>query len=591
MKTTLLNKFLGLMLAFATLAVAALASCANPALDAGPSATRPSATGPSATSAHSLTLAWNAGGSRSILPASYPLPISYDIILHPAVGNDVTRSVSAKSTCTFDGLEAVVYTITVNGKDSLGDIIVSGTGSADMRGTAPVYATIMLYYTSTGAGAGEMHLTFNAPSGTIVDSATITLVAPSGSVTSGVALTKTSATTFSYTNASARAGSWKMLLTFVSGTQSAMRLDTVLVLKNVDTAAAVALAAADFSPSYVPVSGLALDAPAMTLVMGGASGSLAATLSPATASNALVTWASSAAGVAGVDQNGTVTSLSAGTATITATSVDHPAATATCAVTVLASYGVTYEANNATTGTAPAAQTKVQGTGLSLSANSGSLVRTGHAFAGWNTAADGSGTSYAAGASYVTDAALALFAKWTINTCNITYGANGSTGGTAPSTQTKTYGTNLSLAAKPGALVRTGYSFAGWNTAEDGTGTTYAAGATYTADTALALFAKWTAQFDTGFTTIAEPASRTVNISGPMTLYYGTPGNFSSTYNGTASGYAWYMDTFAATPLSVTSSLSITPGSDTYGSHVLMLVVTDVSGISYSTSYQISVQN
>ena len=117
------------------MALAALASCANPALETATPASGPAASAaasPAAgASAHSLTLAWNAGGSRSILPASYPLPVSYDIILHPALGSDVTRSV-APTTCTFDGLQAVAYAVSVSGRDSGGNVVVSGSGSADM---------------------------------------------------------------------------------------------------------------------------------------------------------------------------------------------------------------------------------------------------------------------------------------------------------------------------------------------------------------------------------------------------------------------------------------------------------------------------
>ncbi|MCK6488081.1 MAG: InlB B-repeat-containing protein [Planctomycetes bacterium] len=73
--------------------------------------------------------------------------------------------------------------------------------------------------------------------------------------------------------------------------------------------------------------------------------------------------------------------------------------------------GVSYWANGATGGSAPAYQAKALGVSLTLS-TSGSLVRTGYAFAGWNTAADGSGTPYAAGASYTMDESLMLYAQW-----------------------------------------------------------------------------------------------------------------------------------------------------------------------------------
>ena len=80
-----------------------------------------------------------------------------------------------------------------------------------------------------------------------------------------------------------------------------------------------------------------------------------------------------------------------------------------------ATYSVTYHVNGATSGTAPAGQTKTHDEDLTLATNSGNLARGGHAFVGWNTAADGSGVDYAEGASYTGNAALTLYAKWNDN--------------------------------------------------------------------------------------------------------------------------------------------------------------------------------
>jgi uncharacterized repeat protein (TIGR02543 family) len=162
--------------------------------------------------------------------------------------------------------------------------------------------------------------------------------------------------------------------------------------------------------------------------------------------------------------------------------------------TALPTYAVTYNTNGATSGTAPAAQTKTQGVALTLSGNTGSLAKTGHTFAGWNTAANGAGTSYAAGASYTADAGVVLYARWTaLPTYAVTYNTNGATSGTAPTAQTKTQGVALTLSGNTGSLARTGHTFAGWNTAADGAGSSYAVGASYTADAGVVLYAQWTA--------------------------------------------------------------------------------------------------
>lgn len=57
-----------------------------------------------------------------------------------------------------------------------------------------------------------------------------------------------------------------------------------------------------------------------------------------------------------------------------------------------------------------------------------------------------------------------------------------------PSIGNKVEGIDYTIATTP---VRKGYTFAGWNTKSDGSGTTYAAGSTYTTDKDLELYAQW----------------------------------------------------------------------------------------------------
>ena len=80
-----------------------------------------------------------------------------------------------------------------------------------------------------------------------------------------------------------------------------------------------------------------------------------------------------------------------------------------------ATYSVTYHVNGATSGTAPLGQTKTHDEDLTLATNSGNLARGGHAFVGWNNAADGTGVDYAEEASYTGNAPLTLYAKWNAN--------------------------------------------------------------------------------------------------------------------------------------------------------------------------------
>ena len=148
------------------------------------------------------------------------------------------------------------------------------------------------------------------------------------------------------------------------------------------------------------------------------------------------------------------------------------------------SYTVSFNANGGSG--APSSQKKWYGESLTLSTTK--PTRTGYTFNGWNTKSDGTGTNYAAGASYTGNAALTLYAKWTINTWTVSYNGNSNTGGSTAS-QTKTYGTALTLRAN--GFTRMDFAFKRWNTKSDDTGTAYNASASYTGNAALTLYAIW----------------------------------------------------------------------------------------------------
>ena len=97
------------------------------------------------------------------------------------------------------------------------------------------------------------------------------------------------------------------------------------------------------------VTGVLLSPTTLTLDVGGTA-TLTATITPNNATNPNVTWSSDNQNVATVDQNGEVTAVSAGTATITVTTADG-GKTATCEVTVTAASvpvtGVTLSQNQA----------------------------------------------------------------------------------------------------------------------------------------------------------------------------------------------------------------------------------------------------
>ena len=87
-----------------------------------------------------------------------------------------------------------------------------------------------------------------------------------------------------------------------------------------------------FSLNKVDVTGVSLDKTSAALIVGSTE-TLTATVSPSNATNKNVSWTSSDEKVAAVDQNGVVSAISAGTATITVTTEDQRK-TANCVVSV-----------------------------------------------------------------------------------------------------------------------------------------------------------------------------------------------------------------------------------------------------------------
>ena len=209
----------------------------------------------------------------------------------------------------------------------------------------------------------------------------------------------------------------------------------------------------------------------------------------------------------------------------------------TGAITVYAqwtanTYTISYDANSATSGSAPASQSYTSGsTALTLDDNSATpLLRTGYTFAGWNTAANGGGTNYLAGAtSQVFVANTTLYAKWTGNSNVITFDSQGG------STQVQVSFTTGNTVTMPGASSRAGYTFASWNTAANGSGTNYTAGQTgitLAGDTTL--YAKWTANsFNATFNTQGGSAVSAISFTtgGTLTLP-ADPTRTGYTFNG-----------------------------------------------------------
>ena len=151
-------------------------------------------------------------------------------------------------------------------------------------------------------------------------------------------------------------------------------------------------------------------------------------------------------------------------------------------------------------------------TPTSISANYGvaigtlpTPIRTGYTFGGWYSQPNGAGTQYTANSTLTANATA--YARWTASTYTVTFDRQSGTGGSA--SVTATYGAAMPTATAP---TRTGYTFAGYYTQQNGAGTQY-----YTATMASArncdltsattLYASWTIQ---SYTLTFDPQGGTV---------------------------------------------------------------------------------
>ena len=191
------------------------------------------------------------------------------------------------------------------------------------------------------------------------------------------------------------------------------------------------------------------------------------------------------------------------------------------------SYDINYDG-----GTDPASSTRPKGATLAVAASP--AARSGYVFTGWNTNANGSGTSYAAGSSLTLNSNVTLYAVWTVNTFTVSYNYDGGTGGV--SSETYTIGDPALTLPTPN---RTGYTFDNWNTNANGSGTSYAAGSSLTPTANITLNAIWSAETYTvsfnynGGTGGVASADYTVGDPG---LTLPTPNRANHSFDG------WYAD-------------------------------------------------
>ena len=151
---------------------------------------------------------------------------------------------------------------------------------------------------------------------------------------------------------------------------------------------------------------------------------------------------------------------------------------------------------NTHTGGSTASMSMTYDVAKNLTANG--FTKTGYVFNGWNTSADGTGTTYTDKQSVknltaTNGATINLYAQWKPISYTIKFDGNGATSGSTAS-MSMTYDVAKNLTAN--GFKRTSYNFKGWNTKADGSGTSYndkqsVKNLTTTNGATITLYAKW----------------------------------------------------------------------------------------------------
>jgi uncharacterized repeat protein (TIGR02543 family) len=199
----------------------------------------------------------------------------------------------------------------------------------------------------------------------------------------------------------------------------------------------------------------------------------------------------------------------------------------------LIQYTLTYDANS-TAGGSGTSPNNPNPTNYNSNATATILGNTGpytnsdpnKIFYGWNTVADGTGTSYPAGSTITMNSNKTLYAQWVPATpqYQVNYLANGGTG-TIPS-QTYPGGVQATILGQS-SLTRPGYSFLGWNSAADGTGSVYIPSTSVVINSNITLYAQWapgTVIKDCGSFTGAVTIPN-IYLSGGRTVFRDTTNN------------------------------------------------------------------
>jgi uncharacterized repeat protein (TIGR02543 family) len=189
-------------------------------------------------------------------------------------------------------------------------------------------------------------------------------------------------------------------------------------------------------------------------------------------------------------------------------------------IMIISKYIVTFDKNGGDTNASPTTLT-VAKSDTTIDALPTAPTRTGYTFTGWNTKANGSGTTFTANTTVTGD--ITVYAQWhempATWSYTVTFDKNG--GGTEASPRIMTVAQPATTVGElPTAPTRTGYTFTGWNTKADVSGTSFTASSVVTSN--ITVYAQWqknwsyTVTFDKNGGD-ADASPKTMTVANPAT--------------------------------------------------------------------------
>jgi uncharacterized repeat protein (TIGR02543 family)/prepilin-type N-terminal cleavage/methylation domain-containing protein len=306
----------------------------------------------------------------------------------------------------------------------------------------------------------------------------------------------------------------------------------------------------------IAVSGHGTVSPTTTsLTYGGSSVGITATADPGyhftgwavTVNSSYVSIASPSSASTSITATSSLTD--GGTATVTATFVPNVSGV----ITIAAGTGGTVNPTSIASLTYGAA-----GTAIAATAN------TGYTFSGWTVTSNptyvsiadpnSASTTITSTTSMPVGGTATVTANFTINTYTVTFDKNGGDTEASPASITTNYNTTVTL---PTAPTKTGYTFTGWNTLANGSGTAFTSSTPVVAS--ITVYAQWTINSYT--LTYTAGTGGTISGTTPQTVANG--GNGTAVTAVPNAGYYFVnwsdgVSTATRTDTNVTANKSVT---------------------------------